>query len=89
MFRKNCEPGKKEQVWQVHGAPVYLPNLPHDPANHEKKLVGEKMLEVKLDGVRVVTIENPDGKVDMSSRNGKEFTNFGHIQEELLQQLQK
>ena len=26
-----------------------------------------------------------DGKVDMFSRNGKEFTNFGHIQEQISQ----
>ena len=54
--------GKKEQVWQVHGAQAYLPT--GSDSKPEKKLVGEKMLEVKLDGVRVVT-SNPDGKVDM------------------------
>ena len=41
------------------------------------------MLEVKLDGVRTLAIVHPDGKVDMLSRNGKEFTNFGHIQDEI------
>ena len=41
------------------------------------------MLEVKLDGVRTLAIHIPDGKVDMLSRNGKEFTNFGHIQDEI------
>ena len=50
--RENCEQVvKKEQVWQVHGVPS-LCNLPMIPANLEKKLVGKKMLEVKLDGVR-------------------------------------
>ena len=66
-----------------------LPNPVHDLQTHEKKLVGEKMLEVKLDGVRVVTIVYPDGKVDMFSRNGKEFTNFGHIQEQISQVVKK
>ena len=45
--------------------PQVFAQLAHDSStNHEKKLVGEKMLEVKLDGVRVVTIVYPDGKVD-------------------------
>ena len=73
----------KKNKYGKYMVPVFTCQLAHDSANHEKKLVGEKMLEVKLDGVRVVTIVYPDGKVDMFSRNGKEFTNFGHIQEEL------
>ena len=73
----------KKNKFGKYMVPVFTCQLAHDSANHEKKLVGEKMLEVKLDGVRVVTIVYPDGKVDMFSRNGKEFTNFGHIQEEL------
>ena len=76
----------KKNKFGKYMVPVFtLPNLSYDSANHEKKLVGEKMLEVKLDGVRVVTIVYPDGKVDMFSRNGKEFTNFGHIQEQISQ----
>ena len=27
----------------------------HDPNNHEKKMVGPKQIEIKLDGVRVLT----------------------------------
>jgi DNA ligase 1 len=69
--------------------PVFTCQLAHDSANHEKKLVGKKMLEVKLDGVRVITIVYPDGKVDMFSRNGKEFTNFGHIAEQISQVVKK
>ena len=73
----------KKNKYGKYMVPVFTCQLAHDSANHEKKLVGEKMLEVKLDGVRTLAIAYPDGKVDMFSRNGKEFTNFGHIQEEI------
>jgi DNA ligase-1 len=36
-------------------------------------------VEVKLDGVRVITIVYPSGHVDQYSRNGKELVNFEHI----------
>ena len=62
--------------------PVFTCSLAHDSANHEKKMVGKKQIEIKLDGVRVITIIQGD-KVEMFSRNGKQFHNFGHIIEEL------
>ena len=58
--------------------PVFTCSLAHDSANHEKKMIGEKQIEIKLDGVRVITIIRGD-KVEMFSRNGKQFHNFGHI----------
>ena len=73
----------KKNKFGKYMVPVFTCQLAHDSANHEKKLVGKKMLEVKLDGVRTLAIVHPDGKVDMLSRNGKEFTNFGHIQDEI------
>ena len=63
--------------------PVFTCQLAQDSAKHDKKLTGKKMLEVKLDGARVVSIVYPDGKVDMFSRNGKELNNFGHIAKEI------
>jgi DNA ligase-1 len=62
--------------------PVFTCSLAHDSANHEKKMVGEKQIEIKLDGVRVITIIRGD-KVEMFSRNGKQFHNFGHIISEI------
>jgi DNA ligase-1 len=54
--------------------------LAHDGANHEKKVAGKKLLEPKLDGVRVITIINMDNRtVTQYSRNGKALENFGHI----------
>ena len=62
--------------------PVFTCQLAHDSANHEKKMTGPKQIEIKLDGVRVITVIK-DGKVEMFSRNGKQFHNFGHIIEEI------
>ena len=63
--------------------PTFACQLAHDSANHEGKLAGKKLVEVKLDGVRVITVVWPDGRVLQFSRNGKELVNFEHIKEEL------
>jgi DNA ligase-1 len=65
--------------------PTFTCQLAHDSANHEGKVVGKKQLEVKLDGVRVITIAHPDGRVEMFSRNGKELVNFQHIADQIGQ----
>ena len=62
--------------------PVFSCQLAHDSANHENKVTGQKLIEVKLDGVRVITIVYPSGHVDQYSRNGKELVNFSHIKEQ-------
>ena len=36
--------------------PIFSCTLAHDSANHEKKMIGKKQIEIKLDGVRVLTI---------------------------------
>ena len=56
--------------------------LAHDGAKHESKISGNKLIEVKLDGVRVLTIVYPNGQVDQYSRNGKELLNFDHIKQQ-------
>ena len=58
--------------------PVFACSLAHDSANHEKKMTGKKQIEVKLDGVRVLAVCK-GGKVELFSRNGKQFHNFQHI----------
>jgi DNA ligase-1 len=63
--------------------PVFSCQLAHDGANHESKVAGKKIVEVKLDGVRVITIVYPDGTVNMYSRNGKELSNFPHIAKQI------
>lgn len=74
----------KAQGQSKLGVPVFECMLAHDSANHEKKMTGKKQIEVKLDGVRVlVVIHDVNGnKIEMFSRNGKQFHNFDHIIEE-------
>jgi DNA ligase-1 len=72
-----------EKKWPQYTVPVFSCQLAHDSANHEEKVTGKKIIEVKLDGVRVLTIVYPDGRVDQFSRNGKELVNFPHVKEQI------
>ena len=72
-----------EKKYADYAIPVFGCQLAHDSANHESKVAGKKLIEVKLDGVRVITIVRSDGRVDMFSRNGKELVNFPHITEQI------
>ena len=66
--------------------PVFTCALAHDSAKHEKKMTGKKQIEIKLDGVRVLAVCR-EGKVELFSRNGKQFHNFPHIITEIEQVL--
>ena len=68
--------------------PTFTCALAHDSANHEKKMVGKKQIEVKLDGVRVLAVCK-NGKVELFSRNGKQFHNFPHIIKEIEAVLER
>ena len=60
--------------------PVFECMLAHDGANHETKIAGKKLVEPKLDGVRVLTVVDFESRsVTMFTRNGKELVNFPHI----------
>lgn len=60
--------------------PIFDCMLADDSKKHEKKMVGEVYVEPKLDGVRVVVICDVDkDEIILMSRNGKELTNFPHI----------
>jgi len=59
--------------------PVFSCQLAQDSTDQQSKLIGRKQIEVKLDGVRVLTFVYPDGRVIQFSRNGKELENFPHI----------
>lgn len=63
--------------------PVFKCMLAHDGAKHEKKIKGKKQVDIKLDGVRVITILQPDGTVEQFSRNGKPFVNFKQVCKQL------
>jgi DNA ligase-1 len=66
-----------------YAIPVFTCQLAHDSANHESKVGGVKLVEVKLDGVRVITVVYPNGHVEQYSRNGKELVNFEHIKKQI------
>ena len=78
-----------EKKYAEYAIPVFSCQLAHDSANHESKVSGQKLIEVKLDGVRVITIVRTDGRVDMFSRNGKELANFPHVTEQISSVVKK
>ena len=70
---------KKSKKLQ-YAVPVFECMLAHDGANHEAKITGKKLVEPKLDGVRVLTVVDYESRtVVMYTRNGKELVNFPHI----------
>ncbi len=73
---------KIAKKYPKYAIPIFTCPLAYDSANHEKKMIGKKQIEIKLDGVRVLTIIR-EKKVEMFSRNGKQFHNFGHIISEI------
>jgi DNA ligase 1 len=60
--------------------PVFECMLAQDSANHKQKMIGKKIVQPKLDGVRCLTVIDYENKtVAQYSRNGHEFLNFTHI----------
>ena len=72
-----------EKKYADYIIPVFTCQLAHDSANHESKVSGEKLIEVKLDGVRVIAIVYPTGAVSLFSRNGKQLANFPLVERQL------
>jgi DNA ligase-1 len=81
-FGENTVNKVVKKINPAYMIPVFECQLAHDSANHESKVCGKKIIEVKLDGVRILTIVYPNGQVNQYSRNGKELVNFGHIKEQ-------
>lgn len=77
----NCAKSTKQQQYSI---PVFSCQLAFDSNLHESKVSGEKIIECKLDGSRILTIVYPNGRVDQFSRNGKEILNFGEIQNQFI-----
>jgi len=65
-----------------YSVPVFTVQLAKDIVGEEHRLVGKKLIDVKLDGVRLISIVYPTGRVDQFSRNGKEIINYPHIKNE-------
>lgn len=62
--------------------PTFECQLAQDSKKHKKKLVGPKILQPKLDGVRALAIVTNHG-VNIFSRNGKPLHNFTLIEQQL------
>jgi len=78
----------KGKFANIEPVPVFECMLAHDGANHEKKITGKKLVEPKLDGVRVITIVDCESRtVTQFSRNGKILENFTHITDGLLKHI--
>ena len=68
-----------------YAIPTFECQLAQDSGDHPARMRGRKRLEVKLDGVRVLAMcYVRSGTVNLMSRNGKAFTNFGHIEQQLI-----
>lgn len=77
----------KNSEWKI---PTFECQLAQDSGDHPNKMKGRKRLEVKLDGVRVLAVCYASTEtVNLFSRNGKSFANFGHIEEQLIPQIRK
>ena len=60
--------------------PVFSCQLAKNGDDHPKKMVGHKFLDVKLDGVRILTVINIDSKtVTQYSRDGRQNDRFDAI----------
>jgi DNA ligase-1 len=69
--------------WRI---PVFSCQLATDSNDHASKMKGQKRLEQKLDGVRVLAIVSGT-VVNLYSRNGKPFHNFPHIEAAIAEMI--
>lgn len=70
--------------------PIFQCQLAHDGENatHQKKIRGRKLIDVKLDGVRVLAVMDAiNGGVTLFSRNGLVIENFSELYEGLRKLL--
>jgi DNA ligase-1 len=78
----------KKTAEDQHRVPVFECMLAHDGANHEKKIIGKKILQPKLDGVRALTVIDFESRtVTQYTRNGKVLENFNHMTDYLLDNI--
>ena len=69
-----------EKAFPKYAIPLFECQLAHDGAKHEKKMVGKKILDRKLDGVRCLTVIDTESRTVLQfTRNGQLLENFGHI----------
>jgi len=73
------EYGKEAEAFII---PTFTCQLAQDSKKHPKKMVGDKFLDVKLDGVRILAVLDAVSKqVTLFTRNGHINTNFANIED--------
>ena len=77
-----------ETDFPAYAIPVFECQLARDCVDDEgnvdeSELKGKKQIDVKLDGMRVLTIVHPSGQVGQYSRNGKELVNFQMVKDQI------
>ena len=72
-----------EKDFPRYAIPVFEVQLAKDCAGDDSLLVGWKLIDCKLDGMRCLSIIYPNGTVEQYSRNGKELVNFGVVKQQL------
>lgn len=82
---------KVAKKYPKYSVPVFSCMLAQDSADHASKMQGLKQVEIKLDGCRVLTVisDTKGERVEMFSRNGKQYHNFGHIIDQIKSCLQR
>lgn len=74
------ELGKSDREALEYIVPVFECQLAEDSKKHPKKLSGKKLIDIKLDGARMLTVLDIESKtVRMFTRNGIETDRFPHI----------
>lgn len=77
-----------EKKFPQYVIPVFETQLAKDCVDDEgnvdeSEIKGKKLIDVKLDGMRCISIVYPNGTVTQYSRNGKELVNFTQVKEQL------
>lgn len=68
--------------------PVFECQLAEDSKKHPKKMSGRKLIDIKLDGARMLCVlDKTAGEVRMFTRSGIETDKFPHIRDALLAML--
>lgn len=74
ILEKHGEAAKKYII------PVFSCQLAKNGEDNPKKMAGPKLLDIKLDGIRVITVMDIErGTVTQYSRDGRENDRFSHI----------
>lgn len=64
-----------------HRIPVFTCMLAHDGVKHQAKMKGKKIIDVKIDGIRMLSEVHPNGTVQLYSREGKDLNSFVNVVE--------